>query len=170
MSENAQSKFRHESIAALDSPSQLNEYIRVVKPGTFAALIGILLLFIALLIWGMTGSVRTVYPVSGIQQETRLTCFVPPKMGAEIKPGMEVVFANGSSGIVGPIDYRLYSKDEVSAALGNNFYLSAMDLNDWNLRIDIDTEERIDNAAAVEGNIVLTEMKPIDFLAGGSRE
>lgn len=169
-SEKSQSRFRRESIEALDSPSQLNDYIRVVKPGTFAALIGILLLFVAVIIWGTTGTVRTLYPISGIQQGTHLTCFVQPRMGEEIKPGMTVVFADGSSGLVRPIDYNLYTKEEVSNALGNSFYLSSMDLHDWNLRIDIDTEKQTDNASAVEGNIILKEMKPIEFLAGGGGE
>ena len=60
--------FRKSSMDRLRSPEQLNEYIRVARPGVWLVLAAIILLLAGVVVWGVFGSVDGVRPISFVIQ------------------------------------------------------------------------------------------------------
>ena len=67
------SLFRQKSIDRVNSPEQLNDYIRVTTPSVWLALIAIILLLSGFLAWGVFGTVEvttedgrteTIHPIT----------------------------------------------------------------------------------------------------------
>ncbi len=54
------SLFRQKSIDRINSPEQLNDYIRVATPSVWLVLAALVLLLIGMLAWGALGTVEAV--------------------------------------------------------------------------------------------------------------
>lgn len=50
--------FRKSSIDRVTSPEQLNEYIKVVRPGVWVLLAAIIVLLLGFVLWGIFGTVE----------------------------------------------------------------------------------------------------------------
>ena len=51
--------FRKSSIDRVNSPEQLNEYIRVANPGVWLILAAVVALLVGVVIWGVWGTIET---------------------------------------------------------------------------------------------------------------
>ena len=54
--------FRAKSLERISSPEQLNDYIKVAKPGVWVVLSAIIILLVGFIIWGCTAQIRTTVP------------------------------------------------------------------------------------------------------------
>lgn len=59
----ANSIFRKTSLERINSPEQLNDYIRVIRPGAWLVLGAVVLLLAGVLIWSLTGEIDGVQPI-----------------------------------------------------------------------------------------------------------
>lgn len=82
--------FRKKSLDRINSPEDLNEYIRVTNPGTWMLLFGIIVLLIGAIIWGYYGSVETWENAKIFVNDGQSYCLVRPEAGRIVKPGMTV--------------------------------------------------------------------------------
>jgi len=83
--------FRKESIDRLKSPEQLNQYIRVARPGIWLLLAASVLILAGMIIWAVFGTVETVVRV-GVQVENgNAVCYVSEHTSMRLEPGMPVV-------------------------------------------------------------------------------
>ena len=55
--------FRKESLDKINSPDQLNDYIRCVQPSVWVILGAIIILLIGFFIWALAGSIDGVSPI-----------------------------------------------------------------------------------------------------------
>ena len=55
--------FRKSSVDRMNSPEQLNEYVRVVRPGVWIVLGAVALLLAGVVIWGVFGEVDGIHPI-----------------------------------------------------------------------------------------------------------
>lgn len=81
--------FRQSSIESAASPEHFDEYVRVVKPKVWLTIVAILLLFCALLVWALMGSIRSTFPLQGVQEDDTFFAFIMPRDALTIQPGME---------------------------------------------------------------------------------
>ena len=82
------SLFREKSIQKVQSPDNLNEYIRVSNPGIWILLVSIVFLLLGLCIWGCFGQLRTVISVEATCENGVVSCLLPDDNAAGVQPGM----------------------------------------------------------------------------------
>lgn len=94
--------FRQSSIDRVNSPEQLNDYIRVANPSVWMVLAAIVLLLLGMVIWGVFGRVETTVDTGIITGGGNTLCFVDEDTVARLNPGMAVT-AQGVSGTIASV-------------------------------------------------------------------
>ena len=89
-----ESLFRKESLNKINSPGQLNRYIRVAEPGAWLVLGAIVLLLIGVLVWGIFGTIETTVNACVLADAEGAVCYVSAQDAQRIEPGMEVEAGN----------------------------------------------------------------------------
>lgn len=82
--------FRKKSIERVNSPDQLNEYIRVTKPGIWLLLASITLLLIGALVWSIFGNIETTVKAGLMVEGKSAFCYISVNDAAKLKSGMPV--------------------------------------------------------------------------------
>lgn len=93
--------FRKKSLERVNSPEQLNEYIRVSNPGVWMVLIAIVLLLVGVCVWGVLGTLETKLPVVGVCTEGALTVYVPEDAIDSVEEGMTVLVGDADGVVTG---------------------------------------------------------------------
>ncbi len=91
--------FRKSSIDRVNSPEQLNEYIRVTKIEVWLVLMAIVVLLVGVLIWSIFGSVETTINTGLVVEGDTAVCYVSADDAAKLKEGMSVSAGNMSGSI-----------------------------------------------------------------------
>lgn len=82
--------FRKNSMQAISSPEQLNDYVRVASPGVWTALLAAAVLLAGLCVWGCFGQLETVVSAVAVSENGSTVCFVAESGEASVSPGMTV--------------------------------------------------------------------------------
>ena len=93
------SLFREKSADRISTPEQLNDRLRVVNPGMWLLLTGILLVLAGVCVWGIFGRLNTVLAVGAMTEHGKTICYVKEESRNQIMPGMEVT-AEGATTFV----------------------------------------------------------------------
>ena len=89
--EKKKSIFRQESLDRVESPEQLDQYIKVSKPSAWIMVSALLIASASLLIWSFTGSLPQTTTVKGITAEEGVVyCYVDPSDIQESMVGCQV--------------------------------------------------------------------------------
>jgi len=74
--------FRKTSLERISSPEQLNEYIKIVNPGVFGVLIGLIAIIISIGLWSVFGSISDTVQVKGmVFPQSGITNIIPSVEG-----------------------------------------------------------------------------------------
>ena len=83
--------FRKKSLELLESPEELNDYVRVTRPSTWMILGAAVILMAGLLIWAVSASFVSVVSGKAIVKDGMMTVsFDDSTASAEVKAGMVV--------------------------------------------------------------------------------
>ncbi|MBQ6381631.1 MAG: hypothetical protein IJJ41_08565 [Clostridia bacterium] len=144
----------------VNSPEQLNDYIKVSNVGIWL----ILLLFFALLagvfVWGIFGSLKEIANTTGVAQSGTVTCYLTD--ASKISEGDEVKIGDLRGEVLSVSKTPLSNK-----AVGEKYdeYTAyCLNLQDWNYEIKVscaDCEDGIQNL-----KIIYNTIKPISFVIG----
>ena len=63
--------FRKKVVDRIKSPEQLDQYLRVTRPGAWITLFAILLFFVGLISWAVTGSIDTIVDADVLVHDKR---------------------------------------------------------------------------------------------------
>lgn len=96
--------FRKKSLDRVNSPEQLNDYIRVSNPSVWMLLAAIIVLLVGVCVWGVFGHLDTTVDAVGVCVDGTVTCYIQQ---AEIS-GIE-------TGTIVSIDGNEYALAEVAA-------------------------------------------------------
>ncbi len=90
MGNSQKSIFRQKSLKRVNSPDQLDDYMRVTSPSVWLILAVLVLLLLGACIWGIFGRMDTVLTMGAQVQDGTITCYVDSGNVSEISPGMTV--------------------------------------------------------------------------------
>lgn len=93
------SLFRKTSIDRVNSPEQLNDYIKVANPGVWLILSAIVCLLVGVVIWSAFGSIETKVDTAVMVKGSSATCYVSETDASRMEAGMTVT-VEGQTGFV----------------------------------------------------------------------
>ena len=71
------SLFREKNLERLESPEQLNDYLRVTSPGVWLVLAACIVLLAGFVLWGIFGRIDTTLKLAVTASDGRVVCYVP---------------------------------------------------------------------------------------------
>lgn len=95
--------FRKESLDRVNSPEQLNEYVRVTSPSIWLILSAFVLLLVGFLVWSIFGTLQTKRPIEVVSKNGQVMGYIPTENRQEIAPGMTVIVQDGNREVTGTI-------------------------------------------------------------------
>ncbi|MDD2213481.1 MAG: hypothetical protein PHR21_02925 [Oscillospiraceae bacterium] len=114
--------FRQQSLDRVNSPEQLNDYIRVANPHIWLLLIAVTVLLLAFLAWAILGEVPESFQVNGIVANGQAVCFLSQEQAASIQAGDTVAIgSSGASGQVSAVSAAVLSRAEVQEAYPGDY-------------------------------------------------
>ncbi len=69
--------FRERSLEAIESPENLNDYLRVTSPGVWLVLAACIVLLAGFVLWGIFGRIDTTLKLAVTASDGRVVCYVP---------------------------------------------------------------------------------------------
>lgn len=93
--------FRKSSIERVNSPEQLNEYIRVANPSVWLILAAVVVLLVGVLIWGVFGTIETTVETGVVVENHTAVCYVSEEDAAQLEAGMLVSVEDYTGSIKG---------------------------------------------------------------------
>ncbi len=99
--------YREKSLKYISSPEQLNDYLKVAKPGVWGVLIAIILLLVGLLIWGsFTYIGSSIDGIATVEDGVLVMDFYSQEYASRVNEDMAVT--------IGDVDWPISSvgKDE----------------------------------------------------------
>lgn len=147
-----ESIFRKESLEKINSPGQLNRYIRVADPGTWLILAAIVVLLLGAVIWGIFGAVETTLSVQVAQLGDAYVCCMDDEKAEAVQPGMTVRAGDQEGEIINMISAEEAQLLGLDTALmyGGAAYA----------RVDFAALD----AGVHDGEVVLERIAPISFV------
>ena len=150
--------FRKSGIDRVNSPEQLNEYIRVANPAVWLVLAAVVSLLLGVLIWGVFGSVETRAKAGvAVKGETAI-CYVSAEYAAQMKAGMTVTIGD-ATGSIQSVDDTPVSAAQLSDYLR---YLTGFSGDDFCCTATLDVPGLSDGEYVAL--ITLSSLHPISFV------
>lgn len=79
--------FREKSMQRVSSPEQLNDYIRVAKPGILVTLSAVIILLIGFIVWGVVGTLETKVDTVAVSDSDEIICYIKETEISDIEQG-----------------------------------------------------------------------------------
>ncbi len=152
--------FRKSTVDRMNSPEQLNEYIRVARPGVWLVLAAVILLLIGVIVWSIFGVVTSVVEVAVFSEDgAQLVCYVSSDRAEDIKVGMNVSIAGGASATVVSVSEVVYG---ASAEAQQKLQYSGINISEGYCTVML-SGEGIENGI-YRGEILVEQIRPITFV------
>ena len=166
MAEQNSSIFNKTAQEKLRSPDDLEKYIRVTKPSTWAVLAAFALLLVGVLAWAIFGSVSTSVSGTGVLIDGQAMCFLPVDEAARVHVG-DPARVDGKKLSVAEGAPIPSSREEATRLLGSDYLTDALVKGDWATKVTLEG----DTSALNEGiplmvHITTERVAPITLVMG----
>lgn len=95
--------FRKESMERIQSPEQLNDYMRVTNPAIWVVLAAVILLLAGVLIWGASARIDSIATgTAQVEDGMMVLFFDDAEQAKKVKVGMEIMIGD-SSAVIGSV-------------------------------------------------------------------
>lgn len=151
--------FRKESLARINSPDQLNQYIKISSPSVWCILAGVLILLAGICVWGVFGHLDTEITAPIVICDGKAVIYVKDSLRSEINIGMEIRVSE-QNGRIQSVD-----KNTLPAASIDEYvrYLGGFQEEDWVNAYEITLmDELVDGI--YEGKILIDQVTPMSFI------
>jgi hypothetical protein len=167
------SVFRQESLDRMASPEQLDDYIKVVKPGLWIVIAAILALAVSVCVWGFTGTIPSTLNVAGyIDGEGNVTCYIPPELVSDDLAGKAatVILPDGqrldsSVEIISPLPF---SAQEIRRQVQSDWVVDSILTGNYAYEVRLKPVGEAGNTAnmLISATLIIAEIKPIQLITG----
>lgn len=151
--------FRKSSIDRVNSPEQLNDYIRVANPGVWIILLSVVFLLIGVIIWAVFGKIETKVDTTLVVEDGKAVCYIASSDYSSVSTSMRVrlddaegtVTALGNTPVEITADYSAYF-----------FFLSGLQIGDFVYRASVNLSGVEDGVYSA--SIIVDTINPIYFV------
>lgn len=150
--------FRKSSLDRVSSPEQLNEYIKVSRPGVWLILGAVIVLLIGVCVWGVLGTLTTNLDAVTVVQDGKATCYVDPEKAKSLTTGMEIRVGESTGSITAIAAFPMEITDDFDAYAR---YLSELKSGDWVVPVTVNTSAPNGTYVA---KITTESISPISFV------
>lgn len=150
--------FRKASLDRVSSPEQLNDYIKISRPGVWLILGTVIVLLIGVCVWGVFGILTTTQDAVIVVEEGKAICYVTPEEAKNLVSGMEVR-VEGSTGSIASVPSRPVKINDRFDEYA--LYLGGLETGDWVVAVNVDLS--IPDGVYL-GEITLETVSPISFV------
>lgn len=160
--------FNKSSMDRISSPEKLNDYIQVANPSIWLILGAAIILLVAVLVWGVFGSVSTTFTVKGVASGGNIVCYVNANEDIEVAEGMQVAITGDMKGTVtgevtavsaSPLSYV-----EASSGIESDYAVYALNIADWNIQTTVSADSELTEGAIYTVAITTESIRPIDLV------
>lgn len=153
--------FRKSSMDRVNSPEQLNDYIRVTNPSVWVVLAAVILLLAGIFIWGFYGSLSSNLKLNGIAEDGIVTCYLSEEDAKGLKEGMEVRVGD-IKGRLASLSMVPLSYEEAGMHYPDEYTRYALGLSNWNYAVSIEAKGIEDGLTQL--SIIIDRISPISFI------
>lgn len=158
MISNQNSIFRKTSLERVSSPEQLNDYIKVTRPGVWLILAAVGVMLIAALVWSVFGTLTTTRNAVAVVTGGKTVCYLLPKDTEGLTIGTPVQIANSTGSVTGiattptdiPADFDTYA-----------LYLGDFQVGDFVVSVTADIKLQ---DGVYPAKVILESVSPISFI------
>ena len=150
--------FRKKSIDRINSPEQLNEYIRVTNLTVWFALIGIIIFLLGVILWGIFGHIETTVDTVSVVQNGQATCYIHAEDVDSVEVGAIVNIKNTQSTVETILSSPIQMNNNVDNYI---LFLGEYEKDDFCYTATIKTT--LPNGI-YSGSIVTESLHPIRFI------
>lgn len=151
--------FRKASIDRVNSPEQLNEYIRVANPSVWLVLSAIVVLLAGVVIWGVFGSIETTVETGAVVDGGAAVCYVSSEDAARLEAGMRVTVEGVEGSVVSVAAVPVQVDESFADYL---LYLTGFARGDFCYAVQVEAGTLDDGVYAA--TLTLDSIHPISFV------
>jgi hypothetical protein len=167
MAEYESNIFNKRATEKLRSPDDLDKYVRVTNPSVWVVLAAFIALLVALLAWGVFGSVTTSVTATGVIVDGEAMCFLTAEDAAKVDEG-DVASVDSRSMTVAKVAAVPVSRDEAGKILVSDFLVSSLVQGDWAYQVTFNGDVTdLATGVPVPVSITVERIAPISIVFGG---
>lgn len=159
MSEN-KSVFREKSLERINSPEQLNDYIKVANPGVWAVLIGVIILLAGLCVWGIFGRLESAIEVPVVADKGTVILYIADRDIASVAKDMEIAV----EGITVKLT-EIGTQPVKASTIGNEYmlYVGSFAADEWIYPCTLEVGHNSLSDGVYKAKLVTESIAPITF-------
>ena len=153
-----QSIFRRESLDRVESPEQLDAYIKVSHPKVWLIMAALLVAVISVIVWSVVGSLPQTMTVTGVTVGGNVINCYACVANITLPDGRNI------SGKVEAVSQNPYSQEEIRAEISEDWLADNVLDGNYSYEVRVIAEEDIPPNMLATVIITTAEMKPIQFI------
>lgn len=151
--------FREKSIERVSSPEQLNDYIRVPKPGIWIVLAAVIILLVGFIVWGTLAKLETKLSVVAVASDEGVVCYVKQSDISTVKEG-QILRIGDHEFTVKSLSEQAYKVEE-GALSDYALHIGSLQVDEWVYLVGTDAEL---TPGVYSAEIVVNSVSPISFI------
>ena len=164
-----QSIFRKESLDRVESPEQLDAYIKVARPKVWLIMAALLLAVISVIVWSVVGSLPQTMEVKGITVgENVINCYESVENANTnligCKANISLPDGRSINGKVEAVSQNPYSQEEIRTQISEDWLADNVLDGNYSYEVRVIAEEDIPRNMLATVIITTAEIKPIQFI------
>ena len=162
--------FNKRATEKLQSPDDLDQYVRVTNPSVWIVLAACVALLAGLLAWGVFGAVTTSVTATGVAVNGRALCFLTAENAAQVEVGDNAV-VSGELMKVSEVSAVPLSRDEAGHVLASDYLVSTLISGDWAYMVTFSGDvEELATGVPLSVSIMTESVSPISLILGGNAQ
>lgn len=159
----ANSIFRKQSLDRVNSPEELNDYIKTSTPSVWLIVFAAIILLLSVLVWAFFASLDTTVTLNGVEKNGNVICFTESIDQIEVEDEVRIGSVTGK---VSAVSKKPVSKKEAETMADTDDYtLYCLNLTEWNYIVEIDIDG-ITEDSFVTADVIVDKTSPVSFIFG----
>ena len=150
--------FREKSLKKVNSPEELNDYVKVANPGVWLLLGALIILLIGTLVWSIYGKLDTVVQALGVVENKQVNIYIKESDMEKIDENTIFKLDNNEIQITSKSKEPIVVDKEFSEYM---LHVGELSVNEWVYVIKAQTDVS-DGVYPIE--VIIESIKPISFV------